>query len=71
MNSRFSLSFLLNDAGLVSVTMFRYSENHVPQQIQDGANSWWCILGVSLVFVRFDYVNTSDAVLIDLIGIFF
>jgi hypothetical protein len=41
-----------NDVDLISVTrMFRYSQNNVPQQVQDVMRGWWCILGVSLVFV--------------------
>lgn len=66
---RLVLVFLLNDAGRVPMTMFRYSENHVPQQIQDVMRGWWCILGVSLVFVRFVYA--VDAVSTDLIMILF
>lgn len=43
--------FLSNDEDRISVTMLKYSENLDPPQRQDEKRGWWCIFGVSLVFV--------------------
>lgn len=39
--------------------MLKYTENPVPRQSQDAKRGWWCIFGVSLVFVSYSNGNQS------------